>query len=291
MLQLLIDIILPVVLCVCVGYGWVRFGWPFELKFASALVRNIAAPCLIVSSLANLNISPAAFTEMALATACALVGFSLFGWAILKLSGHSVRVFLGPLTFANTGNMGLPVSLFAFGQAGLSLAAIIFCINALFQFSFSPFIASGKFSFREMLRTPLIYAVLIVIILIAFQLQLPVFVTKTLTLLGNITIGLMLITLGVSLASFKVSSIGLSLYMAILRLALGLGAGIGVSYLFGFDDIKRGVFILVCSMPSAVFTYLIAEHYTDNSEDVAGVIVVSTLLSFIVLPIILRFLV
>ena len=108
--------------------------------------------------------------------------------------------------------------------------------------------------------------------------------------LGGITIPLMQLSLGVSLAQLRLADVPRTLSLAVARLGLGLLVGLGLASAFGFEGVARGVLILDCAMPAAVFNYMMAERYGRSPSDVASVVVLSTLLSFATLPLLIGWL-
>lgn len=280
----LLNIIIPVILCAAVGFGWVRFGFPFETGFVTTLVANVAAPCLIVVSLTRLDVGLGEIGKMAGAAALAILIFGAIGTVVLKLMRLPLHTFLGPLMFANTGNMGIPLCLFAFGQTGLSLAIAVFAVNAFAQFTLGTLIASGEISLKRLARTPLIYAVLIALAIAATGTEMPTAIRKTLDLLGDIAIGLMLLALGASLASLEIGSLRRSFALAVLRLGMGAAVGFGLAALLGFEGAARGVLVVECAMPAAVFTYLFAHRHGREADQVAGIVMLSTLMAFATIP-------
>jgi predicted permease len=119
--------------------------------------------------------------------------------------------------------------------------------------------------------------------------SLPAWLSNTTGILGGATIPLMLITLGVSLAQLKVARWRHSLLFSLLRVLGGFGLAVLVAGLFGLQGIERGVLILQFSMPVAVFNYLLALRYEREPGEVAGMVVLSTLLAFVLLPFIVSF--
>lgn len=283
----LFNIVAPVVVCAAIGFTWARLGLPFETPFVTTLVTNIAAPCLIVATLTKLNVSAEAFGQMAGAAALALLIFMVVGAAVLRTAGLSLHSFLPAMMFGNTGNMGLPLTLFAFGEEGLALGIAFFTVNAVSNFTVGALIASGSMSLRGLVRTPVLWAVSFALISMLTGVKPPTFIANTLTILGNIAIGLMLLALGVSLARLKVRSLGRTLGLSLFRLAMGFGTGLGLATLLDLEGTQRGVVILACSMPVAVFNYLFAQRYGRAADEVASVIVASTLISFATLPLLL----
>ncbi|MBK6511719.1 MAG: AEC family transporter [Haliea sp.] len=139
------------------------------------------------------------------------------------------------------------------------------------------------------LRSPVVYAGLLSVLLIAFDWQLPAWLQNTVSMLGNLSIPLMLLALGVSLAGINRKYALKALKLGSLRLLLGFGAGWLVAEILGLTGVLRGVLIIQATMPVAVFNYLLAVRYRKSPEEVAGAVMVSTLLSFATLPALLWF--
>jgi hypothetical protein len=118
---------------------------------------------------------------------------------------------------------------------------------------------------------------------------LPGWLVDTAEIFGQFAIPLMLIMLGFSLAKLKVTSLPRNLALSIARLAIGLGVGLTVSQFFGLEGVVRGVFVLECAMPAAVFNYMLAIRYKNSPEEVAGLVVTSTLFTFAILPVLVAF--
>jgi predicted permease len=280
----LFAIIAPVFICAAIGYGWARRGMPFDNEFTTILSSNIAMPCLIVATLARLEIGPEAFSQMALAGLITVAATIAVAAAVLKLAGCSQPVYLPSLVFGNTGNIGLPLCLFAFGEEGLALAIVFFTVFLVFQFTFGIWVSAGHGSIRILLRTPLVWAALIGISLQLLDIRLPVWIDNTMGLIGDLAIPLMLLTLGVSLAKLKVTSLGRSVALSAGRLVIGLAVGLAVAEFLGMEGAARGILILESTMPVAVLNYLFAARYDRSPEEVAGLVLVSTAISFITLP-------
>jgi predicted permease len=280
----LFAIIAPVFICAAIGYGWARRGMAFNNEFTTSLTSNIALPCLIVATLARLEVDTDAFSQMALAGLITVTVTVVVAAAILKLAGYSQPVYLPSLVFGNTGNIGLPLCLFAFGEEGMALAIVFFTVFLVIQFTFGIWVSAGHGSIAILLRTPLVWAAVIGISLQLLDIPLPTWVDNTIGLIGNLAIPLMLLTLGVSLAKLKVASMRRSIALSVGRLAIGLAVGLAVAEFLGMEGAARGILILESTMPVAVLNYLFAARYDRSPEEVAGLVLVSTAISFITLP-------
>jgi predicted permease len=162
-------------------------------------------------------------------------------------------------------------------------------VNTVFGFTIGVMITSGKLSLRELLKNPTFYSVLITLAFLFLDLKPWTWVQNTTKLLGNFTIPLMLIAMGVSLARFQITSIKRSLLIAVLRLTMGFAVGLLIATLLDLQGVARGVTIMQSAMPVAVFSYLFAVRYNRSPEEVAGTVVISTVLSFLTLPALLWF--
>ena len=286
----LFAIIAPVFICTALGWAWVRAGRAYDRELVTILIADVGAPCLVFSRLVALEVEPEAMAEMAAAAALSVAGFAVVGIAILRLARLPFHTFLCPLLFGNQGNMGLPVCLFAFGEEGLALGIAYFSVTATLQFTAGISIWSGRFSLRELARTPLIYAVALAVAVLASGATVPAWIWNTTEILGGFAIPLMLVTLGASLAELRVARMGRGVALACCRLGIGFGVGVALAALLDFSGVARAVLVLQCSMPAAVFNYLFAQRYARAPEEIAGIVVLSTLLAFALLPLLLGFL-
>ena len=289
MFQVLLPIIAPIFICVGLGWAYVKSGRSMDISAVNMLVTNIGAPCLVFSSLARLSVSGEALGDMALATAAALVCFAVIGMAALRLGRLSAVTYLPSLVFTNCGNMGLPLSLFALGQAVLDLAAAYFAVSMVTMMVLGLWLMSGEPTPKKALSMPLPYAVAAALGFRLGGVEVPAWLYNSTDLLGGMTVPLMLLTLGISLAGMRVTGIQRTLGLAALRLAMGAAVGIALAEAFAFEGVARGVLIIQCAMPPTVFNYLFAQRYDRSPEETASVIVLSTLISFLTLPLLMAF--
>ncbi|WP_341911142.1 AEC family transporter [Ferrovibrio terrae] len=278
------SVIAPLVVLAGAGWLWAARGKPFQVDQISLLVTNFGTPCLVIHALLAAEVDRSMIGTMALATLSAIVVFMAINAAMLRLMKLSVRDYVSGLTFPNAGNAGLSLSLFAYGQPGLALGIIFFAVTSLTNFTIGQSILAGRGNLAAVLRSPMIYAVLIGVAGNLLQLQPPVWVMRSLQTAGGIAIPLMLFTLGVSLATLKVNDLRRGLLLSALRLLAGLGAGFGLSWVLGLEGVARGVFIIQCAMPVAVVNYIFAVRYNRDPQTMASLVVISTLLSFATLP-------
>jgi predicted permease len=289
MIAELFAIIAPILVCSAIGFAWARIKAPFHSETLGSLVFLVGTPCLVFSTLTSIRLEAAVFGAMALSAASALALSALLGALVLRLAGLPLNTYLSSLMHPNSGNMGLPLALFAFGEHGLALAIAYFFVHALSQFTIGASLAAGTAKIGRLLRLPIVYFIAMALAYLASGSPVPAWLANTTEVLGGLTIPLMLILLGYSLAELGVDDFKTSLALALARLAIGLGVGVFVAWLLGLEGPPRGVVILLSAMPSAVFNFVFAERFGRAPQAVAGLVIVSTTLSFATLPLLLWF--
>ena len=289
MFEKIFSIIAPVLLIAVIGYIWQRKKMPFDTAMITDLVFYIGSPALLFSSLLINRPDFAALGEVVGATILIAGIVAAVGAVFLKILDLPFSVYLPSLFVPNVGNMGLPLCLFAFGEEGLTLAVAYYAASSVLQFTAGVSIASGQISFDIILRNPVIWAIIAAFALLYADIELPKWIANTTDVLAGFVIPLMLLSLGASLGHLKVETFSRSLGLAMFRLIIGFGIGLSVATIFGLQGSVRGVVIIQSAMPSAVFTYLFATRAGMRPEEVGGIVVISTVLSFVTLPLLLAF--
>lgn len=254
----------------------------------SDYILFIASPCLIVSSLTGRSFPR---YEMALLIGTDLLYILLPGAVgLMVLDRKRERSLFLPVMFQNTGNLGLPLALFAWGEEGMSRAVILYATTAISLYTFGVWIAAGAKRWREVLKLPLIYAVIVTIVLNDLGYALPVPLDEAIDMVGATTIPLLLFVMGVFLSRAHTVSPGKTMKGVLLRLGVGFLTGIAVVVIFGASGVTRNVILLYSLMPSAIITTILVEKFGGEPELVAAVVFTSTVASLIAIPILLAFL-
>ncbi|MEL6806707.1 MAG: AEC family transporter [Pseudomonadota bacterium] len=284
-----LQIVAPVFLLASIGFVWVKVGLEYRIQFVTQLAMTLSLPCLIFVSLMQTRIAPDALTALSLASVMAYAIISLAFLALVRLLHLEGRTYTAPLIFGNTGNLGLPLALFAFGDVGLSYAIIVFAIMALWSYTYGIWLVAGAGSLGRVLREPLVWATVLGALFMWQGWETPEFLTNTLDLIGQMAIPMMLITLGVAVARLSAKGMVRAVALSFVKLSLCVVVAWGVGSVFELDHIAFGVLVLQVATPVAVTSYLIAEKYGADAPSVAGLVVASTLMSVAALPLILAF--
>ena len=288
----LFEVLFPVFFVVGIGYYLGKSNPKLDTSFITTFAANIGTPAMIIYSLTSTGMSFDIFKNYFWYYLIAIFIFTIVGIVFLFfLNTKDIIRELPPFVMPNTGNMGLPICLFAYGTQGLGIAAAISALIVLCHFTLGVFLADRKFDLSVILKNPPFYAIIISVIFLYFRIELPLFVENTTFLLMYATIFLILMSLGIALTRFKVFSFKKALISSIGRVILGPIIGFLIIKYFNLSGFAAGVLLIQCSMPSAVLNYLVASIYSPKKivDSVASTIVVSTVMSFFTIPVVVFF--
>tara|TARA_A100001388_G_scaffold134995_1_gene99978 strand:+ start:8266 stop:9168 length:903 start_codon:yes stop_codon:yes gene_type:complete len=288
----LFEVVFPVFFVVGIGYYLGKKNPKIDTKFITNFAANIGTPAMVIYAVTSTGINFEIFRNYFWYYLLAIICFSIVGIINLFLiNTKDIIRELPPLIFPNTGNMGLPICLFAYGSQGLGVSASITSLIILMHFTVGVFLADRKFNLDVIIKNPPFYAIIFSAIVLFYEIDMPVFVINTTEWLMYATIFLILMSLGIALTRLKVFSLNNAVISSITRMFIGPLIGIGLIWFFDLEGFAAGVLLIQCSMPSAVLNYLVGSIYSPKKvvDSVASTIVVSTLMSFITIPIVVYF--
>jgi len=284
----LFEVLFPVFFIVGIGYFLGKKNPKFDTTFITNYSGNFGAPALFIFAITSSGVTYSVFSEYFIYALIALTSFALIGVIFLFFMKKDISRELPPYFLPNTGNMGIPICLFAYGTLGMGVAAAISSLVILLHFTINIFLASKKFDIKIILKSPPTYAVIVAVYFLYFDLEMPKVVINTVMLLGYAMIVLILMSLGVSLTQLKVFSLKDSIISSFCRVVIGPIIGFLIIKIFNLSGFAAGVLLIQSAMPSAILTYLVAEMYSPKKvvDSISSMIVVSTLMSLITVPII-----
>jgi len=287
----LFEVLFPVFLVIGIGYWYGKKDPKFDTKFITTFAGNIGLPCIIFYSLTTSDVDFSVFLRFLYYIFLYVGLFAILGILILKILNKDIYRLLPPLILPNTGNMGMPICLFAYGNTGLAIAAAVTSVIVIFHFSLNILLASRRFSFRPLINCVSIYALIISLFFVYFKIPTPNFVVNATFLISYSSIFLVLMSLGIALSNLKIFSFKESLIFSLTRIIIGPIIGFAFIKLFNLSGIEAGVIFIQTSMPAAVLTYLIGKMYSPKSitDNIASTVVLSTILSFITIPVVVFF--
>ena len=284
----LIDVIVPVFFVIGIGYYLGKKNPDINTDFITTFAGNVGTPAMIFYTITTTGVTLSVFTEYFIYALVIIGGFSLVGILFLLLLKKDFISELPPLILPNTGNMGIPICLFAYGTAGLGVASAIASVVILLHFTLGVLLAKKSFSLEILIKNMPIYGIIVSVIFLYFEWDVPGYLENTTFLLTYATIFLVLMSLGIALSRLTVVSWTHASILGAVRVIIGPLIGFGLIKFLNLEGFAAGVLLIQSCMPSAVLTYLVGSMYSEKNvvDSVSSVIVTSTIMSFITIPIV-----
>lgn len=286
--DIVLQTVIPVFAIILLGYIIGKFR-KIEIRPITDLVVYIAAPCLIFSSVSRSDINISDFGIIAIATVCIILIQALLVFIAMKIAKSKKKGLYLPMTFSNTAFLGYPVALFAFEEAGLSMAVVYDAVTALILYSLGIYIIHHKNDLKEAFKVPLVYAVILGLIFNLFKISVPIAVMKPIEMVGMITIPLALLILGYKLTEIKIQSTKIAFGASVYKIFGGLLIALLVVKVLSITGLTKNVILLQATMPSALMTMILCQKYHRDEAVVASVVLITTVLSLFTIPLILGF--
>ena len=287
----LFEVLFPVFFIVGIGVFLGKKNPDIDTSFITTYSGNFGTPALVIFALTAGSVSFEVFANFFIYAIILLTLFGIVGLIFLVLMKKDYLRELPTFFLPNTGNMGIPICLFAYGEFGMGMAASISSLVVLLHFTLNIFLAKRAFDFDTIIKSPAFYAIIVTVLFLYFEQPIPQFVMNTVMLLAYGMIVMILMSLGIALTQMKVFSFKDSIITSIGRVIIGPIIGLIVIKIFNLSGVGAGVVLIQSSMPSAILCYLIASMYSPKEivDNISSTIVVSTLMSLITIPITLFF--
>jgi len=283
----LFEVIFPVFFIIGVGYFIGKKNPNLDTSFITNYAANFGTPALVIFALTSTGITFVFFAEYFLYALMLLTCFSIVGIIFLISTKKDYIRELPPFILPNTGNMGIPICLFAYGKLGMGVAAAISSLVVVLHFTLNVFLAKKEFDLNIIIKSPAFYSILITVGFLYFEIPMPQFVLNTVMLLAYTMIVLILMSLGIGLTQMKVFSFRSSLINSFGRVIVGPLIGLIFIKIFNLSGFAAGVLLIQSSMPSAILCYLVASMYSPKEivDNISSMIVISTIMSLVTVPI------
>lgn len=279
----ILEIVIPIYAIVAVGYVYGRRKKP-DIVFANRLTMDIFAPALVFAALASKSFDIMQNLHLLIGGAVVLLGAGLLSWPIASFLGVATKTFLPPMMFKNSGNMGLPLIVLAFGEQALPAAVVLFFIENTLHYSLGIWMLDHHARLTTLWRVPMIAAAIVGLAVSFFRIPIWQPLWLGIKMLGDISIPLMLFSLGVRLTDARYDDLKVSLAAAFTSPLTGIIVAWAVTPLLGFSARDSAMLILFGALPPALLNYVFAERYEQEPERVASLVMISNATSMIVIP-------
>jgi predicted permease len=286
----ILNVVLPTFITILIGY-LIGKVVRIDLTGVIDIVFYVGLPALAFVSILNQQIVLLDSAKVWASAIMVSLGCGAAGWVLFKAMKTRHSGLYLPISLPNTVNIPFPIISLAYGPAGLFAATLYYIPNVIMLYSAGVFIAAGK-GWREnlktMLKVPTLYTAFAALFLNLLNIDVPTLVMKPLDFIGSMVTPAVVLTLGYSLSKIKITSLPVTLWSSLIRLGGGLAIGFLMVYLFDITGITRSVVVLMSAMPAAVNTYTIAAKYKNEPDLVASVVMVTTIISLLLIPFLLR---
>ena len=282
-------IIFPLFAIVSIGFLYARKHSP-DMVSANQINIDLFVPALIFHVLSDKGFQVDAYYQLAAAAFFVVIFSGLLAWPLAKIMGYNVKTFVPPMMFSNSGNIGLPLALFAFGEKALPAAVMLFIVENTLHFSVGMKMMNNKISLLSIIKIPMVFAAILGLSFSLTGWQLPKVIGTSIEMLGLVAVPLMLFSLGVRLTSINLQDWRIGVVGAIICPATGILLVLLLTPFLSLSDLQYGQLLIFGALPPAVLNFMVAEKYQQEPRKVASIVMLGNLASLVTIPAVLYFL-
>lgn len=286
MLIRIFEIVAPILFVVLVGFFYARQRRP-NLDHANSLNIDVFVPFLILAVFTGQSIDVAQYKTLMLVVAGLTLVPGLLAIPVCRLLKVHWKTLLPPMMFKNSGNLGIPLLLLAFGEEALPAILMMFIVENTLHFSVGLWMLSTGSRNLKFLLQPMMMATILGLSLSIAEITLPGWLITGFELLGDIAVPLMLFALGVRMTDLDFNGWRLGLFGAILAPALGLLAAWPILSWLSLPPDQEKMAWIFAALPPAVLNYLVAERYQQEPDRVASIVMFANAGAVVIIPMIL----
>lgn len=279
----LVAILFPIFGIVAAGYLYGRKHKP-EMAVANRLNMDVFVPALVFAAMAGKSFDLAAFAPLALGGLILLATCGLLAWPVARLVGMQPKTLVPPMLFNNSGNIGLPLAVLAWGEEALPAAVILFMVGNTLHFSLGARLLDPQARVLTLWRVPVVFAAIagLTVAVVRIPVWEPLLIG--IRMLGDISVPLLLFSLGVRMTDVSFREWKIPLGSAVLRPLVGMAIAWGVIELLGLQGRDAAMLLVFGALPPAVLNFLFAERYRQEPQRVASIVLIGNLAALFFLP-------
>ena len=279
----LLAVLFPIFGIVAAGYFYGRRHKP-EMAVANRLNMDVFVPALVFAAMAGKSFDLAAYAPLALGAFLLLVSCGLLAWPFARLCGVPAKTLVPPMLFNNSGNIGLPLALLAWGEAAMPAAVILFMVENTLHFTLGARWLDPQARLLMLWRIPVVAAAIagLAVALLKISVWTPALIA--IKMLGDVSVPLLLFSLGVRMTEVRFNEWKLAVGAALLRPLVGMALAYGAIALLGLQGRDAAMLIVFGALPPAVLNFLFAERYKQEPQRVASIVLIGNLAALIFLP-------
>ncbi|MEW6133229.1 MAG: AEC family transporter [Pseudomonadota bacterium] len=284
----ILSIVFPVFAIIGIGYLYGRVKRP-DIGVTNRISMDVLVPALVFAALASRDFDFAHYRQLALGGVLVILGSGLLAWPVARMLKVQAKTFVPPMMFNNSGNMGIPLIVLAFGDAALPAAIILFLVEMVLHFSMGPYMLAHRMNLLQLLKTPVMAATLLGVAVSLSHTVLPDALYTAIRMLGDASIPMLLFALGVRLNQVSFRDWHIGAWSGVVAPATGIVMVLLVTPFLGLDPAQQSILLVFGALPPAVLNYLMAEQYRQEPEKVASIVLLGNLSALLVMPVVLAF--
>ncbi|WP_292949348.1 MULTISPECIES: AEC family transporter [unclassified Neptuniibacter] len=284
----IVNVLLPVYFIVMCGFFYTKIS-PTDMTIVNKLNMNFFVPALIFSVMTEKDFYIGEYVGVLFSGVFIVLFSGVLALAVARILRVQWRTFIPPMMFNNIGNLGVPVMVLAFGEQALPIAIVLFMVENLLHFTVGIQMVNPHPSLVRLLKNPIVSASLLGMFFSLNGWHMPASAQISLDMVGQISIPLMLFSLGVRVSNVDFSHWRIGVLGGLMSPVSGLIATMPIIFLFDLDKVSIGVLLIFASLPPAIMNYMVAEVFLQEPQKVASIVMIGNLLSVLVLPLVLLF--
>lgn len=303
------EIVLPVFALILVGYGFgrTRFLAAEGARGLGVFVYYAAIPALLFRSMAaeaapmggSLGVLAAYFAgTLSIFAASMAIGRLAFDLSFAEMGLMGVSA-----AFSNSVQLGIPLIVTAFGQAGLVPLSLIISLHSIILLSLATVVVEiGRGHGGEILHTakatalailgnPVIAAIIVGFLWREAGLGIPLMLARFIDLLAAAATPAALFSLGATIARFRIAGdLRESLVVVAIKLfLLPLAVYLFATRVFALDGLDTAVAVCCAALPTGSNAFILAQRYEIYVARAASSVLISTALSILTMGALLAY--
>jgi predicted permease len=279
----IVEVIFPVFAVIALGYGYGRLKKP-DMTFANQLNMQVFVPAIIFAALSSKSFEVERYGVLAVGAFIVIMGSGVIGWPLARLLGAEHKTVLPPLMFNNSGNMGLPLAILAFGEHALPAAVMMFFVSNISHYTVGTWLLNPRVRLIGLWKEPVIVASVLGILASLFHIEVWPPLHFAIKMTGDVSVPLLLFSLGVRLISADFSDLKLGVLVGLARPMIGLFLAALCLWLLPLSPEQAAMLVVFASLPPAVLNFVFAETYGQEPHRVASIVMIGNLMSLIFVP-------
>ncbi|TSB47300.1 AEC family transporter [Alkalicoccobacillus porphyridii] len=292
LIEITIQVMLPIFVLLIAG-ALLHRKFSFHLATLSKLLTYFFLPVVVFVNISNSQLDGGLLLEIGGFLIIQFVILALLSWGLVKLLNIDRKLaptFQNSIVLMNSGNFGLPVSqlVFAGNPLGISIQVIVLMFQNLITYTYGVMVSASTRStglwsnLAELIKTPIIYALVLGLIFYQMPWELPAFIQTPMQQVSNGFIALALLVLGAQIAYPSLKQFSFIFFVSIFgRLIAAPLIGLVIIWLMGLDGTVAQGLLIASSFPMSRNSALFALEYDNHPEYAAQAVLISTIASCI----------